>query len=128
MLQPDLGTGLVFGAITLGMLYWADLNPGWLILMLSPLVSAFAYNLAFPVWIAWALGMGAIAWLTLPWRFLSTVIAIAVNFAAGKLSGSLWGLLKEYQKERLTLFLDPEKNPLGGGYQLIQSPRVHRNR
>jgi rod shape determining protein RodA len=121
MLQPDLGTGLVFGAITLGMLYWADLNPGWLILMLSPLVSAFVYNLAFPVWIAWALGMGAIAWLTFPWRFFATTIAIAVNFAAGKLSGMLWDLLKEYQKERLTLFLDPEKNPLGGGYQLIQS-------
>ena len=121
MLQPDLGTGLVFGAITLGMLYWADLNLGWLVLMLSPLVSAFAYNLAFPAWIAWALGMGAIAWLTLPWRFLAAPTAIAVNFAAGKLSSILWNLLKEYQKERLTLFLDPEKNPLGGGYQLIQS-------
>ena len=121
MLQPDLGTGLVFGAITLGMLYWADLNLGWLVLMLSPLVSAFAYNLAFPAWIAWALGMGAIAWLTVPWRFLAAPTVIAVNFAAGKLSGMLWNLLKEYQKERLTLFLDPEKNPLGGGYQLIQS-------
>jgi rod shape determining protein RodA len=121
MLQPDLGTGLVFGAITLGMLYWGNLNPGWLVLMLSPLVSALLYNLAFPVWIVWALGMGAIAWLTLPWRFLATPAAVAANFAAGKLSGLLWNLLKEYQKERLTLFLHPEKNPLGGGYQLIQS-------
>jgi rod shape determining protein RodA len=37
------------------------------------------------------------------------------------LSGILWGALKEYQKERLTLFLNPEQKPLGGGYQLIQS-------
>ncbi|HEY9845610.1 MAG TPA: FtsW/RodA/SpoVE family cell cycle protein, partial [Candidatus Caenarcaniphilales bacterium] len=28
-LQPDLGTSLVFGAITLGMLYWANANLGW---------------------------------------------------------------------------------------------------
>ena len=35
-IQPDLGTSLVFGAITLGMLYWANCNLGWLLLLLSP--------------------------------------------------------------------------------------------
>lgn len=121
MLQPDLGTGLVFGAITLGMLYWANANLGWLILMISPLVSAILFNVFLPAWVIWAILMGIIAWLTLPWRFLTTIGAITLNFASGKLSGILWGLLKEYQKDRLTLFLHPEKNPLGGGYQLIQS-------
>jgi rod shape determining protein RodA len=121
MLQPDLGTGLVFGAITLGMLYWANMNLGWLILMLSPLASMFLYNLLFPGWIVWAVAMGLIAWLTLPVRFIAAIAVMAANFAAGKVSGILWGLLKDYQKDRLTLFLDPEKNPLGGGYQLIQS-------
>jgi rod shape determining protein RodA len=121
MLQPDLGTGLVFGAITLGMLYWGNANPGWLILMLSPLVSAILYNVFFPGWLVWALGMGIIAWLTLPLRFIMVIGAVAGNFAAGKLSSILWNLLKDYQKDRLTLFLHPEQNPLGGGYQLIQS-------
>ncbi len=121
MLQPDLGTGLVFGAITLGMLYWANMSPGWLILMISPIVSAILFNVLFPGWIVWAIVMGLIAWFTLPLRFISTIGAMAMNFAAGQLSSILWGLLKDYQKDRLTLFLEPEKNPLGGGYQLIQS-------
>ncbi len=121
MLQPDLGTGLVFGAITLGMLYWANMNLGWLFLILSPLVSAILCNVLWPVWLVWAIGMGVLAWFTLPMRFIATIGAIAVNIAAGKLSGIFWGLLKDYQKDRLTLFLNPEKNPLGGGYQLIQS-------
>lgn len=121
MLQPDLGTGLVFGAITLAMLYWANMPLGWLVLMVSPLVSAILFNLSLPVWIVWALSMGAVAWLTMPWRWLATLGAIAANFAAGQLSSILWGALKEYQKERLTLFLNPEQKPLGGGYQLIQS-------
>ncbi|NJM86881.1 MAG: rod shape-determining protein RodA [Hydrococcus sp. RU_2_2] len=121
MLQPDLGTGLVFGSITLGMLYWGNANPGWLILMLSPLVSAILYNVLFPGWLIWALAMGLIAWLSLPFRFMMAIGAIAGNFAAGKLSSILWNLLKQYQKDRLTLFLHPEQNPLGGGYQLIQS-------
>ena len=30
-------------------------------------------------------------------------------------------LLKAYQRERLLLFLDPAKDPLGGGYHLLQS-------
>ncbi len=121
MAQPDLGTGLVFGAITLGMLYWANMSLGWVIIMISPIISAIVFNLSFPAWIIWALGMGIIAWLTLPWRWLSTIGVILANFGAGKLSGIFWGLLKDYQKDRLTLFLNPEKNPLGGGYQLIQS-------
>ena len=34
----------------------------------------------------------------------------------------LWtNFLKDYQRERLILFLDPTKDPLGGGYHLIQS-------
>lgn len=33
-----------------------------------------------------------------------------------------WGvILKEYQKERITTLLSPEKDPLGSGYQTIQS-------
>jgi rod shape determining protein RodA len=103
------------------MLYWANAKLGWIIIMLSPLASAFLYNLLFPGWIIWAGIVGLIAWFTLPWRFFSTLLVVAGNFVAGSLGGLLWGLLKEYQKERLTLFLHPEKNPLGGGYQLIQS-------
>ncbi|MEL4897267.1 rod shape-determining protein RodA [Crocosphaera sp. Alani8] len=121
MLQPDLGTGLVFGAITLGMLYWANMPLGWLILMLSPIPSAILFNVLFPGWIVWAALMGLLAWFTLPLRFVSTIFAMAANLTAGKLSGIFWGLLQDYQKDRLTLFLEPEKNPLGGGYQLIQS-------
>jgi rod shape determining protein RodA len=121
MLQPDLGTSLVFGAITLGMLFWANVNPGWLILLLSPLVSAILFNIYLPGWIFWAVAMTVTAWFTLPLRFISAIGALSVNVISGKLGGVLWGLLKEYQKDRLTLFLHPEKDPLGGGYHLIQS-------
>lgn len=121
LLQPDLGTSLVFGAITLGMLYWADAKPGLLIILLSPLISAILFNLLFPAWIVWAIIIGVIAWMSLPLKILSTILVVAANTIVGQLGNVLWGLLKEYQKDRLTLFLHPEKNPLGGGYQLIQS-------
>lgn len=32
-----------------------------------------------------------------------------------------WGVLKDYQKARLVSFLDPDRDPRGSGYQVIQS-------
>ncbi|MGD1860532.1 MAG: rod shape-determining protein RodA [Leptolyngbyaceae cyanobacterium] len=120
-IQPDLGTSLVFGAISIGMLYWANVKPGWLVLMISPLVAAIIFHFSIPIWLVWSIGMGLIAWFTLPWRLFSTVLATAVNLVSGKLGEVFWGFLKDYQKDRLILFLDPDKDPLGGGYHLIQS-------
>jgi len=120
-IQPDLGTSLVFGAISLGMLYWGKANPGWLLLGISPLFSVLLYNLYLPGWVLWVVLMGIVAWFSLPWRFLGTFGAVATNVVSGGLGGFVWGLLEDYQKKRLILFLDPEQEPLGGGYHLIQS-------
>jgi rod shape determining protein RodA len=120
-IQPDLGTSLVFGAILLGMLYWANANPGWLLLLVSPLVAAIIYSINLPIWIVWVALMGVIAWLTLPARWVSSSLAIGVNLGGGLLGQVLWHILKDYQKDRLIVFLDPDKYPLGAGYHLIQS-------
>jgi rod shape determining protein RodA len=120
-LQPDLGTSLVFGVITMAMMYWGNANLGWIILMMSPVVSAILFNLVFNVWIIWAIAMTVIAWVTLPWRNLGAVLALLLNYLSGQLGEIFWHILRDYQKDRLTLFLDPYKDPLGGGYHLIQS-------
>ena len=120
-IQPDLGTSLVFGAITLGMLYWANANPGWLLLLISPIVSAILFNVFLPSWLVWVAIVGAVAWFTLPWSWYGAVGGVIANFASGELGHIFWGLLKDYQKDRLILFLNPAKDPLGGGYHLIQS-------
>ena len=120
-IQPDLGTSLVFGAIAIGMLYWANAKPGWLVLLVSPLFAAILYSLSVPGWIVWAILMCVIGWLTLPFRWISSIVALGVNIAAGMLGQVFWHILKDYQKARLIVFLDPDKYPLGAGYHLIQS-------
>jgi rod shape determining protein RodA len=56
------------------------------------------------------------------WRYLA-VIAIALSLAvpAGWFVLSQLGKDVEYQKSRLTTFLDPSRDPRGRGYQVIQS-------
>ncbi|MBM4275163.1 MAG: rod shape-determining protein RodA [Deltaproteobacteria bacterium] len=50
------------------------------------------------------------------WRTLATSAAAMV--VAAPLA---WHFLRDYQKQRLLTFLDPEKDPLGAGYHIIQS-------
>ena len=121
-LQPNLGTSLVFAAITIGMLYWAGASLGWLLLMISPVVSAILFSLSLPAWIVWVILMGVAAWVSLPWfRVASTTIAIVVNLVSGQAGVLLWNILHDYQKKRLLLFIDPNQDPLGAGYHVIQS-------
>lgn len=127
-IQPDLGTSLVFGAIALGMLYWANANPGWIILMMSPLISAILFGMGtgktwfFIPWFAWLVFMGVTAWRSLPWPRIGAFLAVALNSAAGGLGTWAWqNVLKDHQRIRLVSFLDPTQDPLGSGYHLIQS-------
>ncbi|MEN9214005.1 MAG: rod shape-determining protein RodA [Gloeomargarita sp. DG02_4_bins_56] len=119
--QPNLGTALIFVAITLGMLYWANIPLAWIILLLSPLVSAILLSLSVPLWGVWVAVMALVGWFSLPWPQIGGLTALVVNLISGQLGQVFWGLLKDYQRDRLILFLDPDKDPLGGGYHLIQS-------
>ena len=120
-LEPNLGTSLVFGSITMGMLYWGNANPGWILLLLSPFISAILFNTLLPLWFVWIVLIGIVAWRSLPWYRLGTLGAVVINLVSGGLGYLLWGLLKDYQKKRLVIFLNPDQDPLGGGYHLIQS-------
>ncbi len=123
--QPDLGTSLVFGAIALGMLYWANANPGWLLLLVSPLISAILFavlmKVFLPGWFIWAALMGIVGYFTLPWKWWGGLGAIAVNLLGGEVGQIVWNHLQPYQQQRLVTFLNPEADRLGWGYQLIQS-------
>jgi rod shape determining protein RodA len=50
-----------------------------------------------------------------------SVAVVLANFAAGTISRPLWNSLKPYQQNRILVFLDPEVDPRGAGYHLIQS-------
>jgi rod shape determining protein RodA len=77
MLQPDLGTSLVFAAILVGMLWMSGASMKWL----------------------GAMAAAVLAMVPVAWTYL----------------------LRDYQKERLTSFLNPKPDITDSGYQLYQS-------
>jgi rod shape determining protein RodA len=52
----------------------------------------------------------------LRWKYVAAIAVMAVLVVPVG-----WHFLKDYQKARLVSFMDPERDPLGSGYQLIQS-------
>jgi rod shape determining protein RodA len=50
------------------------------------------------------------------WKSLACVISLVVSMMPVS-----WYFLKEYQRERVLTFLNPERDPLGSGYHIIQS-------
>ena len=77
MLQPDLGTSLVFAAILVGMLWMSGASMKWL----------------------GAMAAAVLAMIPVAWTYL----------------------LRDYQKERLTSFLNPAAESQGSGWQVLQS-------
>ncbi len=123
--QPDLGSSLVFGAVSLAMLYWGGARLSWLIMLTSPLAAAILFALWVPAWMIWCAGMGVLAWWTLSksstWQPIGMLITVVINLISGGLGQKLWNVLKPYQQKRLTIFLDPNQDPLGSGYHILQS-------
>ena len=89
MLQPDLGTGMVFVAITAGMLLIGGLQPRWFLVL--GVVGVILVG-----------GMLS----------LNNTLDKALNRDV---------LIKQYQLDRLLVFVDPSRDPKGAGYNLEQS-------
>ena len=119
MNQPDLGTAIVIMTPVLPMLYWSGARPFHLFLLLAPLLSMLTafHNIAFTVWTI-VLGMTII--IARPKRLLSLGLFFG-NVFLGLFSPFLWNSLTIYQQNRILTFINPEKDPLGAAYQIIQS-------
>jgi rod shape determining protein RodA len=77
MLEPDMGTAMVFGAIWIGMVITA----------------------------------GA------PIRYVAVLVGFAVSF----IPFATLAVMGDYQRERLASWIDPNSDPLGGGFAILQS-------
>ena len=52
----------------------------------------------------------------IPWRFVFGAAGLAIASAP-----ALWFVMRDYQKQRVLTLLDPERDPLGAGWNIIQS-------
>jgi len=120
--QPDLGTSLVLIFCFLVMLYWAQMPIEWLLIFICCLFTAL-FSFAYPYFlIVWIPLMGFLAFKSFRAKIIATFLVVTFHGFVAQITPFIWKfVLKGYQKDRLILFLDPGRDPLGGGYHLLQS-------
>ena len=126
LLQPDLGTSIVFFFILFGMLYWAGVPLIYLFLLISPIISFFLAlvtllgELRLPLWGLFFIFL-CILIIYNRIYLMDAVIFTLANLLTGILTSPLWNSLKPYQQNRILVFFQPERDPQGSGWQIIQS-------
>ncbi len=117
--QPDLGTSLVFIFLTIPMLFWAGVPTFTLFVLISPFISVLS-SINFFFFLFWMLLVLLFLYLTK--KPLIVLVGIfVINIGVGLVTPVLWNSLKPYQKDRLKIFLDPQQDAKGKGYQILQS-------
>lgn len=117
--QPDLGTAVIICAPLLPMLLWAGVSNFTIFLMITPIITIIAAsNIIF--FTVWAFIM-FICFLTFQASIMTKSILYFANIFTGLLTPFLWNNLANYQKQRILTFLNPDLDPMGSAYHIIQS-------
>ena len=120
MLEPDMGTTMVFMVIILFMFFWKGLSLFGIFVVLSPGVVLFASLFGkFPMFIA--LTIIFLILITFKRNIFTNISIMGANLAAGFVFDIVYSLLKPHQQKRIDTFLNPMADPLGSGYNALQA-------
>ncbi|MBR9974668.1 MAG: rod shape-determining protein RodA [Bacteroidetes bacterium] len=120
LLQPDFGTGLVYWAIFLAMIFWAGAEMVLLLTLLSPVIIAVLSVIGLWYFLLAAL-LVSILFYVMKRNLGIALMFLALNLSIGFGVQYLYSHLPEYQKNRIAVFIDPAAAPLSAGWNVIQS-------
>jgi rod shape determining protein RodA len=126
MLQPDLGSALVFFSFFIP-LFREGFSPVYLIVGLSLAVIGVLTLLLSPVTVMIVITVAGLVWILLTSKSIKNImltglmVLMSIGFAAG-FNHVFYNLLPGYQRDRILVIFDSNAvDPLGAGYNLNQS-------
>ena len=117
--QPDLGTAIILALVLPTLLFFAGMPLLEIFFLISPALSLLLSFHVLP-WGFYFLALVVVIYFTRPQMVLAAAVLLVNIFVAG-ITAIAWNLLHDYQKNRILSFLDPNRDPFGTGYQIIQS-------
>ncbi len=121
ILVEDTGSASVFAAITIGVLLWSGIDIFLLYSLVMPVVVVI---LSFfgQMWFYVSAGFFSAIALLFRRGIVISLIVVGIFFGAGFASSFAYNnLLKPYQRDRVQILLNPDMDPRGKGYNVIQS-------
>jgi rod shape determining protein RodA len=120
VLQPDVGTAVVFCAMFPAILYWAGASVFTAIAIISPVIVAAAALVNMTSFIVAIVGV-LIVLLLLKRDFFTSTVVFSGSVVVGVAAQYVYSRLPLYQQKRIATFLSPDADPLGAGYNAIQA-------
>ncbi len=118
--QPDLGTAVIYLGLIIPILYWAGASTFFLLALVSPVVAAIAALFGTTTFVVVLLATFFLLFLLRENRFASAIV-FSITVLVGFSVQFMYGKLQPYQQKRIDAFLNPDADPLGAGYNIIQS-------
>ncbi|HWF43359.1 MAG TPA: rod shape-determining protein RodA [Candidatus Kapabacteria bacterium] len=119
--EPDPGTAVIFAGLLILLLLWAGVD---LFLLAAAVIPALVAILSLfgemPTTIS-VLAGGAILFFIFRRNLVLTVLAFGIVIAVAFSTNFIYDHLHQYQRNRVQVVLNPELDPLGAGYNVIQT-------
>ncbi len=120
LMEPDMGTAIVYISISLIMIFWSGISLFGLFVVISPGVILFASLFGTPMFL-FALAAIIVALILFKQDLFTSGTVFVMNLAAGFAFELLLKVLKPHQVNRILSFVDPTSDPLGSGYNALQA-------
>jgi len=118
--QPDLGTAVIYLGLIIPILYWAGASTFFVLALVCPAVAAIAALFGTTTFVVVLLATFFLLFLLRENRFASAIV-FSITVLVGFSVQFMYGKLQPYQQKRIDAFLNPDADPLGAGYNIIQS-------
>lgn len=120
LLEPDLGSSIIFLGMILILIFWKGISLFGLFVVLSPAFVAIASLFGTYTLIGSLVLVATVLFLFRKDLFFSASV-FALNLAAGFFTDYVYRAFSPHQQRRIEAFIDPMTDPLGSGYNSIQA-------
>ncbi|MFA5012227.1 MAG: rod shape-determining protein RodA [Ignavibacteria bacterium] len=119
-LENDTGTTLVMLSFFIPMFFWAGVSPFLLYAVITPVFAVVLAFINFYFFVAYCIVI-LISLFFFKKHWIQSLIVIVLNIISGLSVSYLFSKLQPYQQNRIKAVFDPSSDPLGSGYNVIQS-------
>lgn len=120
LLQPDFGTTVIYAGMFFAVLFWGGASRFTLLAIVAPLACAVAALVGTTPFLVTVAVFGVLIYITKENNLVAAVV-FSVMVLFGISVQVIYDGLRPYQQKRIDTFLDPGADPLGAGYNSLQS-------
>ena len=120
VIQPDVGTAFIYLGMLIIILYWAGASNFLMMTLLAPVAAAIATLFGTTAFFIVVVLTLVILFMLRENRLISAMV-FSLTVLVGVSIQFIFGKLAPHQQKRIITFLNPDADPLGAGYNVIQS-------